>query len=108
MLTKASFDKCNLSFADLSGLYLQNGEFLFCKFSETSFIDTDFSHSTILACDLDRAEWDRAKLRKADLRGSTLSGLNLAVGVHYSGLKISESEQSEILQQLGVEVHASS
>ncbi|MDP1964887.1 MAG: pentapeptide repeat-containing protein, partial [Reyranella sp.] len=36
VLTKASFDRCNLSFADLSGLYLQNGEFLSCRFSETS------------------------------------------------------------------------
>jgi uncharacterized protein YjbI with pentapeptide repeats len=62
----------------------------------------------MLVCDLDRADWDRAKLRKADLRGSTLSGLNLAVLSDYAGLRISESEQSEILRQLGVEVHASS
>ena len=103
-LTKASFDKCNFSFADLSGLQLQSCEFLSCKFSEAAFIDTDLSHATMLACALDRAEWDRAKLRQADLRGSQISGLNLAVLSDYAGLTISESEQSEILKQLGVDV----
>jgi uncharacterized protein YjbI with pentapeptide repeats len=104
VLTKASFDKCNLSFADLAGLQLQNCEFLSCKFSEASFIDTDLSHATMLACSLDRVDWDRAKLRQADLRGSQVSGLNLAVLADYAGLVISESEQSEILRQLGVDV----
>ena len=103
-LTKATFDKCNLSFADLSGLQLQSCEFLSCKLSEASFIDTDLSNATMLACALDRAEWDRAKLREADLRGSQISGLNLAVLADYAGLTISESEQSEILTQLGVKV----
>jgi uncharacterized protein YjbI with pentapeptide repeats len=105
-LTKASFDKCNFSFADLSGLHLQNCEFLFCKFSEASFIDTDLSHATMLTCALDRMEWDRARLSNADLRGSRLSGLNLAVLADYAGLTISESEQSELLKQLGVDVRS--
>ncbi len=104
VLTKAVFEGCNLSFADLSGLSLENCEFRSCKFSEASFIDTDLSHVTMLACTLDRAEWDRAKLRQADLRGSNLSGLNLAVVADYAGVRISDSEQSEILKQLGVEV----
>jgi fluoroquinolone resistance protein len=103
-MTKASFDKCNLSFADLSGLHLQGCEFLSCRFSEASFIDSDLSDATMLACTLDRAEWDRARLRNADLRGSRLSGLNLAVLSDHAGLTISESEQSEILRQLGVDV----
>jgi uncharacterized protein YjbI with pentapeptide repeats len=63
------------------------------------------SHATLLACALDRAEWDRARLGKADLRGSRISGLNLAVLSDYAGLAISESEQSEILKQLGISVH---
>lgn len=104
VLTKAVFDGCNLSFADLSGLSLENCEFRSCKFTEASFIDTDLSHATMLACALDRAEWDRAKLRQADLRGSDLAGLNLAVLADYAGVKISDSEQAEILKQLGVEV----
>ena len=107
VLTKATFEGCNISFADLSGLFLQNCEFRSCKFSEASFIDTDLSHATLLACALDRAEWDRAKLRQADLRGSNLAGLNLAVVADYAGVKISDSEQSEILKQLGIEVCAS-
>ena len=100
-LTKAIFDKCNLSFADLSGLQLQGCEFLSCKFSEACFIDTDLSNATMLACALDRAEWDRARLRDADLRGSQISGLNLALLADYAGLTISESEQSEILTAAG-------
>ena len=106
VVTKAFFDKCNFSFADLSGLSLQNAEFLSCKFSEVSFIDTDLTNATLLACALDRGEWDRANLAKADLRGSQLSGLNLAVVSDYAGLTISESEQTELLRQLGVTVHS--
>ncbi|MBS0219996.1 MAG: pentapeptide repeat-containing protein [Proteobacteria bacterium] len=105
-LTKATFDRCNFSFADLSGLNLQNSEFLSCKFSEASFIDTDLSHATMLACTLDRVEWERARLGGCDLRGSRLAGLNLAVLADYAGLVISESEQSDLLRQLGVEVCA--
>lgn len=104
VLTKAVFDKCNISFADLSGLSLPNCEFLSCKFSEASFIDTDLSGSTMLACDLDRVAWDRARLKKADLRGSNLAGLNLTVVTDYAGLQISESEQTEVLKQLGIDV----
>ena len=70
----------------------------------TDFRTADLSHATMLACTLDRAEWDRAKLRQADLRGSNLAGLNLAVLADYAGVRISDSEQSEILKQLGVDV----
>lgn len=104
MLTKAAFDRCNFSFADLSGLHLQGCEFLSCKLSEASLIDADLSQATLLRCALDRVEWDRAKLRKADLRGSNLSGLNLTALAEYAGLRISESEQAEILKHLGIEV----
>jgi fluoroquinolone resistance protein len=106
-LTKASFEGCNISFADLSGLFLQNCEFRSCKFPETSFIDSDLSGATLIGCDLDRVDWERAKLAKADLRGSSLSGLTLAVLTDYAGLKISDSEQAEILGNIGVEVHRS-
>ncbi len=75
-----------------------------CKFSEASFIDTDLSHATMLACELDRAEWDRAKLRRPTFAGPPSRGLNLAVVADYAGLRISDSEQAEILKQLGVEV----
>lgn len=105
VLTKAFFDRCNLSFADLSGLQLQNSEFLSCKFSEASFIGADLSNATLLACTLDRVEWERAKLSNADLRGSQLAGLNLAALSDYAGLSISENEQSALLEQLGVTVH---
>jgi uncharacterized protein YjbI with pentapeptide repeats len=104
-LTQASFENCNISFADLSGLFLPNGEFRSCKLSETSLIDTDLTGATLIGCDLDRIDWERAKLAKADLRGSNLSGLNLAVLADYAGIMISESEQSEVLSTLGVNVH---
>jgi fluoroquinolone resistance protein len=106
-LSKVSFETCNISFADLSGLFLQNGVFRSCKFTETSFIDADLTGAELLGCDLDRVDWERARLANADLRGSSLSGLNLAVLTDYAGLKISDSEQAEILSRLGVEVHPS-
>lgn len=107
-LTKASFERCNISFADLSGLSLQACGFRSCKLSEASFIDTDLTEATLIGCALDRIDWERARLRGADLRGSELSSLNLRVLADYAGLKISDSEQAEILGQLGVDVHPSS
>jgi uncharacterized protein YjbI with pentapeptide repeats len=83
---------------------LQNCEFLSCKCSEASFIDTDLSDARMLGCALDRAEWDRAKLRNADLGGSQISGLSLPVLADYAGLTISESEQAELLAHLGIKV----
>ena len=62
----------------------------------------------MLACAFDRTEWDRAKLKNADLQGSQLAGLNLAVLSDYAGLIISESEQSDILEQLGIDVRPQS
>ena len=106
-LTKVTFKRCNLSFADLSGLFLQKAEFLSCKLSEASFIDTDLGEATLRGCSLDRIEWERARLRKADLRGSELSGLNLAVLADYAGVMVSDSEQAELLRGLGVDVHPS-
>jgi fluoroquinolone resistance protein len=106
-LTKVTFERCNLSFADLSGLFLQKARFLSCKLSEASFVDSDLGEATLRGCSLDRIDWERARLRKADLRGSELSGLNLAVLADYARLLISDSEQAEILRQLGVDVHPS-
>src|SRR5262245_34616130 len=106
VITKASFTNCNLSFADLSGLSLQNCDFVSCRLSEASFIDSDLSHARMLSCALDRVEWDRAKLGHADLQGSQLSGLNLAVLADYAGLIVSASEQTELLRQLGIAVRA--
>jgi len=83
---------------------LENCAFLSCRLSEASFIDTDLSHASMLSCALDRAEWDRARLGHADLQGSQLSGLNLALLADYAGLIVSESEQSELLRQLGIDV----
>jgi len=106
VITKGSFTNCNLSFADLSGLSLENCAFLSCRLSEASFIDTDLSHASMLSCALDRAEWDRAKLGHADLQGSQLSGLNLALLADYAGLIVSASEQADLLRQLGIDVRA--
>jgi fluoroquinolone resistance protein len=106
-LTKVTFERCNLSFADLSGLFLQKAEFLSCKLSEASFVDTDLGEATLRGCSLDRVEWERARLGKADLRGSELSGLSLVVLADHAGVMISDSEQAEILRQLGVDVHPS-
>ena len=60
----------------------------------------------MIACTLDRVEWERARLRRADLRGSRVAGLNLALLADYAGLVISESEQSDLLRQLGIDVRA--
>lgn len=90
--TEARFERCHFQAPAIRG----------ADFTGAAFIDTDLRHATMLACALDRAEWDRAKLRQADLRGSNL--LNLAVPADYAGVRFSDSEQSEILEQLGVDV----
>jgi fluoroquinolone resistance protein len=103
-VTQGSFERCNMSFADLSGLHLQSATFRACRLSEASFIDTDLSDANLLECALDRVEWDKTKLANADLSGSQLAGLNLTVLADYAGLTISESEQSSLLEQLGIRV----
>jgi len=104
VLTKAKFDKCNFSFADMSGLSLQSCELLSCKFSDTALFDVDLTDAVMIGSTVDSAEWNRAKLGGTDLRGAMISGLNLAVLAEYTGLRISESQQSSILAQLGVKV----
>jgi len=104
-LHKATFDNCNFSYADLSGLSLKSCTLTQCKFSETLFWDTDLSEASLTGSIIDRAEWDRARLTKADLRGASLAGLNLAAMVDYAGLKISASQQHEVLREIGIDVH---
>jgi fluoroquinolone resistance protein len=104
VLTKAKFDQCNFSFADMSGLSLPTCELLRCKFSDTALFDVDLTNAVMTGSTIHGADWNRAKLTGADLRGATISGLNLAVLSDYGGLRISESQQSAILSQLGVDV----
>jgi len=104
VLTKAKFDQCNFSFADMSGLSLPTCELLRCKFSDTALFDVDLTDAVMTGSSIHGADWNRAKLAGADLRGTTISGLNLAVLSDYGGLRISESQQGAILSQLGVDV----
>lgn len=104
VLTKARFDACNLSFADMSALSLKSCEFPACKFSETLFFDTDLTEAIMENAIIDRAEWDRARLPRADLRGASITGINLATLADYNGLMISESQQERILEALGIKV----
>jgi fluoroquinolone resistance protein len=104
VLTKARFDACNLSFADMSALSLKSCEFPACKFSETLFFDSDLTETVLENAIIDRAEWDRARLSNADLRGASITGINLATLADYSGLMISESQQESILEALGIRV----
>ena len=53
---------------------------------------------------IDRAEWDRARLSGADLQGASISGLNLALLADYAGLIVSQSQQHELLREIGVDV----
>jgi fluoroquinolone resistance protein len=104
VLTKARFENCNLSFADMCGLSLHSCEFPGCKFSETLLFDADLSDALLENAVIDRAEWDRAKLAGADLRGASISGLNLALLADYRGMMVSESQQDGLLEALGIKV----
>ena len=66
--------------------------------------DVDLTDAVMTGSAIHGADWNRARLSGADLRGATISGLNLAVLSDYAGLRISESQQNAILNQLGVDV----
>ncbi len=104
VLTKARFDNCNLSYADMSKLSLRGCEIVSCKLLETLFWDTDLTKAVLRDSIVERAEWDRAKLSGADLQGASIAGLNLAVLADYAGLIVSQSQQHEILREIGVDV----
>ena len=105
IVTRARFEACNFTFTDFSGVSLESCEFLTCKFLDTAFFDVNFTDAILRDCSLDKAEWERANLTRADFRGSTISGLNLAVLSGYADLMIGESQQTELLERLGVSVH---
>lgn len=105
IVTRARFEACNFTFTDFSGVSLESCEFLTCKFLDTAFFDTNLTDAILRDCSLDKAEWERANLTRADFRGSTISGLNLAVLSGYAGLMIGESQQTELLERLGVSVN---
>ena len=94
VVTRARFEACNFTFTDFAG----------CKFVDTAFFDVDLTDAILRGCSIEKAEWERANLTRADLRGSTISGLNLAVLSGYAGLAIGESQQTELLERLGVSV----
>jgi uncharacterized protein YjbI with pentapeptide repeats len=104
VITRARFEACNFTFTDFAGVSLANCEFQTCKFVDTAFFDVDFTDAILRGCTIDKAEWERANLTRADLRGSTIAGLNLALLSGYAGLMIGESQQTELLERLGVSV----
>lgn len=105
IVTRARFEACNFTFTDFSGVSLESCEFQTCRFLDTAFFDVNFTDAILRDCSLEKAEWERANLTRADFRGSTISGLNLAVLSGYAGLMIGESQQTELLERLGVSVN---
>ena len=105
IVTRARFEACNFAFTDFSGLSLESCEFQTCRFLDTAFFDVNLTDAILRNCSLEKSEWERANLTRADLRGSTISGLNLAVLSGYAGLMIGESQQTELLERLGVSVN---
>lgn len=105
VVTRARFETCNFAFTDFSGVSFEGCEFQTCKFLDTALFDANLTGAVLRDCTLDNAEWERANLTRADFRGSTISGLNLAVLSGYAGLMIGESQQTELLERLGVSVN---
>lgn len=105
IVTRARFEACNFAFTDFSGVSLESCEFRTCRFLDTALFDVNLTDAVLRDCSIEKAEWERANLTRADLRGSTISGLNLAVLSGYAGLMIGESQQTELLERLGVSVN---
>jgi uncharacterized protein YjbI with pentapeptide repeats len=98
--------------ADFSGAAFRN-----CRFEQGRFAGCTFGNARFHGCDLfDVRHRQGCSFAFCDMQGveaekcnfannsSSVAGLNLALLADYAGLTISESEQSEILKQLGVEV----
>jgi fluoroquinolone resistance protein len=95
----SNFERANLRGLNLSSMQAERSKFAYALMEEC-----DLSGALLLECDLGNAELLSAILNDANLSGSNLHGLDLRSLKSFSGLLIMESQQKQLLKEMGVEV----
>jgi len=87
----ADFEGCHLASCDLSG----------SSFVNANFFQTNLEKALLINADLSGIQFERLALAGADLRNAQLDGLDIRK-VDLQGVKISDWQQSVLLESLGV------
>jgi fluoroquinolone resistance protein len=92
--------------ADLSDAVLKGCDLAGSSLREADLTDADLEGADLSGCDLFQALTGGAKLAGADLRGALVSGLDLTALGSRDGIKITLSQQQDLLSAMGLDIHA--
>ncbi|SDR47845.1 pentapeptide repeat-containing protein [Pseudovibrio sp. Tun.PSC04-5.I4] len=101
---RASFLDCQLTYANLSDLDLEECTLTDCNLSGANLENTILRSANLKNSSLSDTETDRLDLSYADLRGGQVGALQLRSLKDYRGLIISASQQHLLLNGLGIKV----
>ncbi len=100
--SRATFETCNLEYADLSETTLEKCRFVECRLRYADLKNTDLNNSVMLSCDFTEANLHGTDLSGADLRGSDLTGLNLTQLRSFQGMIVRQDQLYDLVSEIGV------
>lgn len=96
-----SLDNCEMRFIDLVGLRLQKSSFLFTKFRDCLFEETDLRKSDFTGSEFYNTEFRHCDLSRCDF--SSTDGLDINHEINkISSIKIPQDAGFKILRRMGV------
>ncbi|HDZ2823506.1 TPA: pentapeptide repeat-containing protein, partial [Klebsiella pneumoniae] len=96
-----SLDNCEMRFIDLVGLRLQKSSFLFTKFRDCLFEETDLRKSDFTGSEFYNTEFRHCDLSRCDF--SLTDGLDINHEINkVSSMKIPQDAGFKILKRMGV------
>ncbi|GHB42170.1 pentapeptide repeat protein [Pseudovibrio japonicus] len=101
---RATFTDCQLNYATLSDLDLEEGILTECDLTSSNLSNTNLTNADLKRSTLSDAETDDLDLTYADLRGANLGALFLTSLRGYRGMVVSASQQHILLQGLGIKI----
>ncbi|EEA93409.1 pentapeptide repeat-containing protein [Pseudovibrio sp. JE062] len=102
--TRATFTDCQLNYATLSDLDLEECIMTDCDLTSSNLTNTNLTNADLKRTTLSDAETDDLDLTYADLRGANLGAMFLTSLRGYRGMMISANQQHLLLQGLGIKV----
>ena len=101
--SQASFDSCNLAYADFSRTGLDECALTGCRLHHAVFHDASLRGADLSGSALENIEGRGLVLAGADLRGATFNNLDPRV-VDLTGVRIDPEQGLELLRAIGIEV----
>ncbi len=102
--TRATFTDCQLNYATLSDLDLEECILTDCDLTSSNLTNTNLTNADLQRSMLSDAETHDLDLTYADLRGADLGALFLTSLRGYRGMIVSASQQHQLLHGLGIKV----